>query len=185
MNRAEALELLYSHVKEKANRQHALESEAVMRAMAERLGQNADDWGLCGLLHDLDWEACASEPEKHGLMTVEILKNTDLSPEIIEAIPHHNHSCNGSGKPVSLMAKALMPCETVTGLIIACVLVRPDKDIAAIPVSSIRKKFKDKAFARNCSRTAIAMCEDLGVPLEEFLAMSRDAIAAISHELEI
>ncbi len=182
MTREEALALLKEHVKERHNLQHALESEAVMRALAERLGADPEVWGLCGLLHDLDWEMCSEDPSRHGLVTEEMLADADLPEELVKAIPAHNGEYTGR-KPESDMARALIPAETVTGLIIATVLVRPDKDISKIPLKSLRKKFKDKSFARNVSRDAIRTVEDLGVPLDEFLELARDAIAGIQDEL--
>ena len=185
MNRNDAWTLLNEHVKTHSNIQHALESEAVMRALATHFEEDVEKWGLCGLLHDLDWEKCNDDATKHGLITEEILLQTDLDKDVIEAIPPHNFEYNGKPAPSTLMAKALVPAETVTGIIFACVLVRPNKDIGAIPLKSIKKKFKDKAFARNCSRDSIRKCEELGIELGDFLVLARDAIAGIQHELGI
>ncbi len=185
MNREAAFELLKTHVHEPANISHALEAEAVMRALALKLGEDVDKWGVCGLLHDLDWEKCKENPEKHGLITAEILAKTDLAPDIISAISRHNWEYNGSPQPQTTIEKALIPAETVTGIIVACVLVRPDKDVSAIPVKSIKKKLKDKSFARNVNRDAITSVEALGIEHDQFLEIARDAIAAIQSEITL
>ncbi|MDZ7816663.1 MAG: HDIG domain-containing protein [Planctomycetota bacterium] len=185
MDRDEALQLLKKHVKKRANLDHARESEAVMRAMAERLGEDPDKWGICGLLHDIDWEECGEDATKHAAMGRQMLLDAGVDEEIAHAVGCHNHEYNGCDAPDTLMAKALVPCETVTGLIVASVLVRPNKDIGAMKLKSIKKKFKDKSFARNCDRDAIRKCEELGVELPDFLEMARDAIAGVQDDLEV
>ena len=185
MNREEALQLLYKHVNKRSNRDHALESEAVMRAMAERLGEDPDKWGLCGLMHDIDWEECDEDASKHAAMGRQMLLDAGVDEDIAHAVGCHNHEYNGCSAPDTLMAKALVPCETITGLVVASVRVRPNKDIGARKLKSIKKKFKDKSFARNCNRDAIRKCEELGVELPEFLEMARDAIAGVQDDLEI
>ena len=185
MNRVEALQLLKLHVREPANTSHALEAEAVMRKLAAHLGEDVEKWGMCGLLHDLDWEKCKDTPETHGLVTAKMLAETSVDPEIVKAIPSHNFEYNGSPAPSTRMEIALMPAETVTGIIVACVLVRPDKDIAAMPLKSIKKKLKDKSFARNVNRETIATIEKLEIPQDEFIELARVAIAEIQSELTL
>ena len=184
MDRAEALKLLKSYISVPHNLHHALESEAVMRKLAEKLGEDAEKWALCGLLHDLDFEYVNEDPNRHGLVTEKILLKSSIDEEIARAIPCHNYEYTNR-TPVTVMERALIPAETVTGLIVACVLVRPDKNISAIPLKSIRKKFKNLAFARNVSRDAIRTVEGLGVPLDDFLILARDAIAEIQSDIGI
>ncbi len=174
LDRNAAFALLKEQQPEPATLQHALASEAVMRAMAARFGEDADLWGLCGLLHDLDWPKTKDNAARHGLDAVEMLAGK-LPDEAVTAIAAHNSECTGI-MPGTRLDYALRCAETVTGLISAAALVRPT-GMEGMQASSLKKKMKDRAFAANVSRDSIKECEKAGLSLDEFLTL---AIAAMS-----
>jgi len=182
MDRAEAVSLMKTHLPNEALRRHSLASEAVMKALALRLGlseEEAGRWALLGLLHDLDYAATEHNPEQHGLKTVEFLADQGFSPEELEAIKRHNAEMLNLSRETQLDL-ALTCGEVVTGLISAAAMVQPDKKVASVKPASAVKKMKDKAFARSVNRGHIKLCEELGLPLLDFMAL---AVAAMS-ELE-
>lgn len=158
---------------------HALETEAVMRALASRLGQDPETWGLAGLLHDLDYPQTKDTPEKHGLITAETLAGK-LPDEAVQAIARHNE-INGN-QPESQFDYALRCGETVTGLIHTAALVRPTR-MQGMEAKSLKKKMKDKAFAASVCRETIKECEKIGLELGEFLTLAIGAITQIEAEV--
>ena len=158
---------------------HALETEAVMRALAERLGHDQEIWGLAGLLHDLDYPQTKDTPEKHGLLTAETLTGK-LPDDAVQAIARHNEM-NGN-LPQSDFDFALRCGETVTGLIHTAALVRPTR-MQGMEAKSLKKKMKDKAFAASVCRETIRECEKIGLELGDFLTLSIAAITGIEHEV--
>jgi putative nucleotidyltransferase with HDIG domain len=158
---------------------HALETEAVMRALAERLDHDPEVWGLAGLLHDLDYPQTKDTPEKHGLLTAETLAGK-LPDEAILAIARHNEM-NGN-QPESQFDYALRCGETVTGLIHTAALVRPTR-MQGMEAKSLKKKMKDKAFAASVCRETIRECEKIGLELGDFLTLSIGAITGIENEV--
>jgi len=182
MSRADALALIEKQVTNKNLRKHMLATEAVMRALAARFGEDAEKWGVAGLLHDLDFEQTKDTPGEHATKTAQILAAEGVPGDIIQAIKEHN--ADALGIPCeSRMGIALTAAETVTGLIVAAALVLPDKKLAGVKASSVRKRMKEKAFARNVSRERITVCETIGVPLDEFLALSVEAMQGVAGEL--
>jgi len=182
MTREEAFELLKKHVKNENMIKHCLASEAVLAALAERLGQDREKWALAGLLHDLDVEITNADLKVHGLETVKILEQEGVDPEIIEAIRMHNEEAHGEKRSATLH-HALAAGETMTGLIIATTLVYPDKKLAGVKVKSIVKRMKEKAFARSVNRDIIRECEKLGLEVREFAEIALGAMQSISGEL--
>jgi len=176
------LGLLRQHVASDVLIKHCLATEAIMRAMATRFGEDAERWGLAGLLHDLDFEQTKDSPSEHGTKTAEILAREGLSGDIIQAIREHNAEALGIACE-SRMGIALSCGETVTGLIVATALVQPDRRLASVKPSSVRKRMKEKAFARNVSRERILDCEKIGLPLDEFLTLSVQAMQGIAADL--
>ena len=158
---------------------HALETEAVMRALAERLGQDPEVWGLAGLLHDLDYPETKDTPEKHGLLTAETLSGK-LPEEAVQAIARHNE-VNGN-QPQTDFDYALRCGETVTGLVHTAALVRPTR-MQGMQAKSLKKKMKDKAFAASVCRDTIRECEKLGLELGDFLTLAIGAITGIEAEV--
>jgi len=182
ITREEALELVHSHLKNRNMINHSLASEAVLRAMAERLGEDIEKWGLTGLLHDLDTE---SQPDlaTHTTETVSILQKQGVDPEIIETIRLHNLGAYPGEKRTTVFQHALAAGETITGLVVATALVYPDKKLGSVKVKSVKKRIKEKAFARGANREIIAECELAGIPLPEFCELSLQALQAISDDL--
>ena len=184
ITREEAWTLINEHNKEKANLNHYIEAEVIMKGIAKHLGEDEHVWGMAGLLHDLDWELTCNTHSQHGAKTVEFLKEYNLPEKFIYAIKAHNNKClEEEVPPVSSLDYALRSCETVTGLIYASVLVRPDKKIENLQLKSLKKKFKDKKFAANCNRDMIKECEHLGLSLDEFLQIALDSMKTIASEI--
>jgi putative nucleotidyltransferase with HDIG domain len=179
--RQEALDLLHRYTASESLRKHALAVEAAMRAYARRYGEDEELWGLTGLLHDFDYERWPT-PEDHPYRGVEILAAEGYPEDLRRAILGH---ATYTGVPRdTLMARALMACDELCGFLTACALVRPDRSVAAVKVSSVRKKLKSAAFARSVSREDITQgIEELGVPFEEHVAFVRDAMATVASEL--
>jgi len=182
MTREQALGLLREHIKNQNLINHSLAAEALMRGLARKFKENEEKWGLAGLLHDLDWEETKDTPEQHSFETFEILKNTDIDPEVAEAIRVHNH-IHGI-EPQTLLAKALYSAEEITGLVTASALVRPDKKLAGVDRDSVLKKFKSKSFAAGVNRDIIMLVEPwLGMKLSELVDICLSEMKGISNEL--
>jgi len=182
IDRAEALELLAVKTDTDWLVKHCLAAEAVIRALAGRLGRDQELWGLVGLLHDLDFDETKQQPEQHGLRTAEWLAQSGLPAEALQAIRAHNAESLGLERKSDLDF-ALSCSESITGLIVAAALVRPDKKLEGVQPKSIRKRLKEKAFARNVSRDQIRECERVEVPLDEFIELSLTAMKGISGEI--
>ncbi len=182
ISREEALELLKNNIRNENLLKHCYASEAVMRALAGKLGEDADKWGLAGLLHDLDVELTDADLERHVLETEKILTRKGVDPEIVDAIVRHNEQAHDK-KRESVFHHALAAGETITGLIIATALVYPDKKLASVKPKSITRRMKEKAFAASVSREIIRECETIGIPLNEFAEISLGAMQGISDQL--
>lgn len=179
LSRDKALELLKAQGPDEYLLKHSLASEAIMRALAPRFGGDAEGWGICGLLHDVDFSHTKDNPMLHGLMAKEMLTapGIDLDLPYVYAITAHNSEYSGH-EPKSELDYALRAAETVTGLIIAAALMRPT-GMDGMEVKSLKKKMKDKAFARAVNRETIKECEKIGLSLDEFLALSIEAMSKI------
>jgi lysyl-tRNA synthetase class 2 len=184
ISREKSFKLLKEHVKENPNIFHSLETEVIMKALAEKLGEDKELWGASGLLHDLDWEETGdSNPKEHGLKSEKYLKEKNYPEELIRAIKAHNFDYNDSEDPKTRLDYALRSGETITGLIYASALVRPDKKLELVEVKSIKKKMKDKSFAAKVNREVIKECEKLGLSLDEFIEISLGSMKKISGEI--
>jgi putative nucleotidyltransferase with HDIG domain len=182
LNREIALEKLREHVKNEKTIVHCLASEAVMRALARRLGEDEERWGLAGLLHDIDVEVTGADPKVHALKAEELLEGFSLDEEMIDAIRMHNDMATGMARS-TVFQHALAAGETITGLIYATTLVYPERKIEGVKYKSVRKRMKEKAFAAGVSRDHIMECEKIGIPLDEFIQLSVDAMREISDEI--
>jgi putative nucleotidyltransferase with HDIG domain len=182
VNRDQALEKLREHVKNEKTVIHCLSSEAVMRALARRLGEDEEQWGLTGLLHDIDVELTNADPKVHALRAEELLEEFSPDPEMIDAIRMHNDEATGLPRTTKFQ-HALAAGETITGLVYATALVYPDKKIASVKYKSVQKRMKEKAFAASVSREHIMECELIGIPLDEFIQLSVDAMREIADEI--
>jgi putative nucleotidyltransferase with HDIG domain len=167
-------------------RKHMLSVEAAMRAYAEKFGEDVERWGITGLVHDFDYERYPNEAhsptEEHPAEGVRILRSKGFPEDILEAILGH---ARYSGVPrVSKMAKTLFAVDELTGLITATALVRPTRNLLEVEAKSVRKKMKDKAFARGVSREDVTEgAADLGVDLDEHIAFVIGAMQRIAPEL--
>lgn len=177
IDRADALTLVTAQNPNPGLLAHGLQSEAVMRAMAEALGQDPELWGVTGLLHDLDYPHTAPEPSRHGLALRELLPPDALPGEALRAIAAHNSEHTGV-EPENAFDYALRAAESVTGIISANALVRPD-GMAGMSAKSVKKKMKDKAFAAGVRRENIRECEKAGMPLDAFLTLAIAALAGL------
>jgi len=176
--RQQAVDLLHQHIKNDRMIFHSLASEAVMRAMARRLGRDEEKWGLAGLLHDLDVEIIHADPYVHGLETARMLAELGVDDDIIEAIKLHNEMAANQPRTTEFH-HALAAGETITGLILATSLVYPDKKISSVKPKSVVKRMKEKAFAASVKRENILECEMIGIPMDDFAALSIEAMAAM------
>ncbi len=182
MTREEATGLLTSYIKNERMLNHSYATEAVLRALARRLGRDEEEWGIAGLLHDLDIELTDGDLTAHGRETERLLKEKGVAPESIDAIVMHNETASGRKRSTEF-EHALAAGETITGLIVATALVYPDKKIASVKPKSVVKRMKEKAFAASVSRENIMECEQIGIPLNEFVEISLEAMKGISDKI--
>lgn len=182
MKREEALNLLKENLKNQNLQKHCLAVEAVMRGVAEHFKEDAEKWGLCGLLHDIDYEKTKGEASVHSKEGAEMLRNLGIEEEICDAVLSHNEA-HGI-EPKTKMAKALFCIDPLTGLIVAATLVLPSKKINDLKAENVLRRFKEKAFARGANREIIKKCEEyLGLPLAEFIEIVLSSMQKISDEL--
>lgn len=181
MNRAEALKIVHDHVKNENLVRHMLAVEVAMRFYAVKYGEDQDIWGITGILHDFDWEIHPTL-EQHPLAGAPILRERGVPEEIVQAILSH---ADHTGIPrQTLMEKALYACDEITGLITAVALVRPSRSLSDLEASSVKKKWKDRAFAAGANRDEIAKAtQEFGVDLWEHVSNVILAMRTIAPEL--
>ena len=182
ITREEAVKLMESYLQGESLRKHSYATEAVMKAVGEKLGHDPELWGIVGLLHDLDYNETKDQPSQHGLKTAEILKEKGVAGEVIDAIKAHNAEALGIERKTDLDI-GVTCSESITGMVIATTLVYPDKKISSVKPSSIIKRMKQKEFARSVNRDLIRKCEGLHLSLEEFAGLSLKAMGTISDLL--
>lgn len=178
MTREEALELLKTHVTNRNLINHCLACEAIMRRLARHFGEDEEVWGLAGLLHDLDYDYTKDKPEEHGFKSVEILGDS-VTEEIKNAILAH---CEKK-TPETLMERALYAVDPTSGFIVAAALIRPEKKLNVVDVPFLLNRFKEKGFAKGANREQMKSCENIGLTLEEFYALSLEAMKEIANEI--
>uniref|UniRef100_UPI003217EA2A HD domain-containing protein n=1 Tax=uncultured Draconibacterium sp. TaxID=1573823 RepID=UPI003217EA2A len=181
ISREEAVQMLQDNIKSENMLKHCYASEAVLRAMAHKLGKNENEWGLAGLLHDIDVEITNADPYTHGPYAEKLLADK-ISTEMLDAIVMHNEVATGKERTTEFQ-HALAAGETITGLITATTLVYPDKKIAGVKPKSVTKRMKQKAFAASVKRENILECEKIGIPLPEFAELSVNAMKEIADVL--
>jgi putative nucleotidyltransferase with HDIG domain len=186
MTRDEALALMHEYTESDALRKHMYSVEAAMRGYARRNGEDEEAWGLVGLLHDFDYEKypndAHSPTEEHPSFGVKLLRERGLPEEGCQAILGHASYCGVARE--SAMAKTLFAVDELCGFLVACVLVRPSRSFNDLTVKSVKKKLKDKAFAKGVNREDIRQgTEELGVPLEEHVQFLIDTLGPIEGEL--
>lgn len=179
--REEALAILYEYTQSESLRRHGLAVEAVMKAFAAKQGEDVDKFALVGLLHDFDYERYPNAPD-HPLKGSEILRSKSFPEEIIYAIQCHADYLGLERK--TLMDKAIFAFDELTGFIMACTLVKPSKSLSEIEVKSVRKKLKDKAFARGVIREDIHKgSEQLGMPLDDMILFVAQALRPVAGDI--
>ena len=186
LTREQAMGLLRKYNTEPFHIQHALTVEGVMRWFAQENGEDADFWGLCGLLHDVDFEKW---PEQHCRKAPELLAEVNASAEMVHAICSHGYGICCDIEPTAQMEKILFAADELTGLIGAAARMRPSKSVMDMELSSLKKKFKDKKFAAGCSRDVIRTgAERLGWSLDELMEKTilamRSCEASVAKEME-
>ena len=184
--REDALALMHEYTSSDALRKHMYAVEIAMRAMADRYGEDPEEWGLVGLLHDFDYERYPNQEhsatEGHPAEGVRLLASRGFPEPMQRAILGH---ATYSGVPRDTpMARSLFAVDELAGFLVACALVRPSRSLRDLEVSSVKKKLKDKAFARGVSREdVIRGAEELGVPLDEHIAFVLDALRPHEQKL--
>ena len=189
ITRKQAWELIKKYNSSEQDLIHYLESEAVMKELAKRLGENVEYWGMLGLLHDIDWGITKENSEEHLTKAPEILRKAGFNEEFISTIVSHGYGFEQlphlkNKKRTEKIQHALAASETITGLIHAYALMRGNR-IHDMNVKGLKKKFKDKTFARAISREIIRECEQLGLSLEEFLEIAIEGIKNIKNNVKL
>jgi len=176
-----ALEMVDKEIENDNLRKHMLAVSKIMGAIADKRSEvDKEKWILVGLLHDLDYEQTKDNPEMHGLIAAEMLKD-ELPEECLQAIKAHN-TMTGI-EPDSELAKALIAADALSGLIVPTALMMPTRKLSEVTAKSLKKKFSDKSFARTVSRANIMVCEELGFERSEFFTLALDALQPISDDL--
>ena len=185
MTREQAYELLAAHNHDPFHLEHGETVEGVMRYFAREIDpDNVEFWGIVGLLHDLDWEEHADEPERHTLFAAPLIEEAGGTPELVRAVQSHCSDFNPDlPRPELEMEKILFACEELTGLIGAAVVMRPSKSVMDFNVKSLKKKFKDKRFAAGVNRDTIRHgAEMLGWELDELFARTIEAMQSFAPD---
>jgi predicted hydrolase (HD superfamily) len=184
----QAAALVDKHITEPITKLHLRETEAIMRSLARRFEEDEEQWGIVGLLHDIDWDLAKDNVSEHCLLAQSILKEAGASDFLIEAVISHgfgNQQIPGlmDRERVGRLQYCLVAAETLTGLIIAAGLVQPDKKLASVTLGSLQSKFKNYKFAAKCDRNLIRECEKAEINIDNFLALGLDALQGIAPEL--
>ncbi|MBI4338738.1 MAG: HDIG domain-containing protein [Chloroflexi bacterium] len=181
MERATALALLKEHARGDVLIRHATAVEACMRAYAQKLGGDAETWGIAGMLHDFDWDVCPT-PNQHPQYGAEILRQRGYPEVIVHAVLSHGNHTGVDRETV--MEKALFAVDELSGFVTACALVRPTKSLADTGAQGVRKKMRDKRFAASVSREDIVQgAGELGVDLDEHIQFVIDALKPVAEHL--
>ncbi len=182
MTRDKAYQLVKEMLQNKNLVRHCLAVEAIMRALAKKFGEDEEEWGIVGLLHDADYEATNKDLETHTDIIVEKLKEMGESERIINGILAH-HVLKKPNRE-NMMEKAIYAADELSGLITACALVQPEKKLETLTVESVLRKFKQSTFAAGAHRHQILMCEtELNIPLQEFVEIALKSMQEISGDL--
>ena len=181
MTRKEALDSIKANVENENLIKHMLATEAIMRALARRLGEDEEEWGLTGLLHDIDMELTGADMKSHSKLGADLARELGASEAMTHAILCHNEA---HGIPLETkLDKALFCVDPLTGLITTAALVRPDKKLAGLEARSVIKKFKEKSFAAGVNRQQISQCSEIGLELGDFIQLGLVAMQGIAAGL--
>lgn len=181
MQRQEALSLMQCKLTNKNLQKHTLAVEAIMRHLAVRFDADVEEWGLAGMLHDIDYEETKADPARHSLVGGDELAALGLPTAIVDAVRAHN---GYHGLPrTTMLAKALYAADPLSGLIVAAALVSPAKKLAAIDAAFVMNRFGERSFARGADRETIKCCADLGIELDDFVAIGVTAMQEVAADL--
>ena len=181
ITREDAIDSIKVNVENANLVKHMLATEAIMRALANRLGEDEETWGLTGLLHDIDVELTEDDKSQHSRLGADLARELGASEAMVKAILKHNEA-HGL-KPESKLEKALACADPLTGLISAAALAMPGKKLAKLEAASVVRRYKEKGFAAGANRELIALCSELGLSLEEFIALGVKAMQGVAGEL--
>lgn len=181
MDRATALALVRARAEKETTVRHLISVEGVMRALARRFGEDEELWGLAGLFHDLDQDRTHDDPDRHGFLAAEWLREAGVDERVVNAVVAHAHEAYRTDR----MSRAVVHADAVAGLLVAAALVRPER-ARGMKVSSVKKKLKERAFAPGVDRGEITSVEDsLGLPLEEFLAVAIQGLQEVAPQIDL
>ena len=182
--REQAIELVKKYNKEESHIHHAIAVENAMRHFAKLYGEDEDLWGIAGLLHDIDWEMTSQTPEKHCHVAPDLLREAGVDENIIHAVQSHGFGICTDVEPANNLEKTLFTIDELTGLIITAGLVRPSKSLADLELKSVKKKWKDKAFARGVNREIIKQgAERMDMPLDDVINETIIALRPVEKEI--
>ena len=179
MNRKEAFELVKKHLKNKNLIKHSLAVESCMKLLAGRLNHDVEKWGLAGILHDLDYEITEKRPELHSKETEKILKDKGVDHEVIQAIKAHA----GIVPCQTKMENAIFSIDPLTGLIVAAALMHPSKKLKEVDLYFVKRRYKEKSFAKGANRKNIEQIENIGIEVDELISICLEAMQEIDKEL--
>jgi putative nucleotidyltransferase with HDIG domain len=179
LTREEALGVVRSKVSNERLVKHMLAAEALMKSLAERLGEDVHAWALAGLVHDLDYDETVKEPERHGRLGASYLREMGIDEEIACAVESHA----GHIDRRTQMEKALYAADPLTGLIVAATLMHPSKRLKEVSPEFVMNRFNEKRFAAGADRDQIRSCDRLGISLEEFITLGLKAMQDIADDL--
>ena len=181
MTRKEALDSVKANVENENLVKHMLATEAIMRVLARRFGEDEEEWGLTGLLHDIDMELTEGDMSIHSKLGADLARELGANEAMTHAILCHNEA---HGVPLETnLDKALFCVDSLTGLITAAALVRPDKKLAGLEANSVKKRFKEKSFAAGVDREQISQCSQIGLEFDEFIELGLEAMKGIAADL--
>ncbi len=181
MDRVQAIDLLNQHLQNRNLFKHSLAVEAIMKALAKRLNGDTEKWALAGLLHDIDYEVTQGDMATHGAVGYEMLKQAGVDEDIAQAVLRHNEETGNVAR--NTFEKALQVADPITGMITASALVKPEKKLSAVDTDFVNRKMGEKSFAKGANRDKIRACEELGIPLNEYITLSIEAMQGIADEL--
>ena len=181
MDREEALDSIRANVENEDLVKHMLATEVIMRALARHFGEDEEEWGLAGLLHDIDVELTDNDMGAHSRLGADLARELGASEAVAHAILAHNPRHGASLE--TMLDKALFCADPLTRFIVAAALVLPDKKLAGLEASSIAKRFEEKGFAAGAKREKMARCADIGLELDEFIGLGLQAMKKVAARL--
>jgi len=180
LNRDAILDSIHGNVQDRNMIRHMLATEAIMRALARKLGEDEEEWGITGLIHDIDVELVEGDMSSHGKLGSDLARELGADGTMAHAVLCHNEA-HGVARETKL-DKALFCADPLSGLITAAALVRPDK-LSGLTSKSVMKRFREKSFAAGVDRGQVAQCQEIGLELEEFMSLGIEAMRGIASEL--